>query len=66
MKIRNGFVSNSSSTSYIVYGWVIPKQKMEDICIENGFTEETSGKPPTSVVRGWTEVISKRFVNEIG
>jgi hypothetical protein len=24
MKIRNGFVSNSSSSSYLIYGWTIP------------------------------------------
>ena len=40
MKTRNGFVSNSSSTSYIVYGWHISEKQMKDICLSSGYTQE--------------------------
>ena len=40
MKIRNGFVSNSSSSSFLIYGYAIDNDKTKDIieeCIKSDF-----------------------------
>jgi hypothetical protein len=40
MKIRNGFVSNSSSSSFCIYGICIEKYGIEEALIKKGVTEE--------------------------
>jgi len=34
MKIRNGFVSNSSSSSFVIFGCVLPSSKLEEFELE--------------------------------
>ena len=47
MKIRNGFVSNSSTSSFIIYGWKIEQDNENYKKIENNeeylYDEESSG-----------------------
>lgn len=37
MKIRTGFVSNSSSTSFMIYGTTVTKQELRDINLYEKF-----------------------------
>jgi adenylate cyclase class IV len=34
MKIRNGFVSNSSSSSFVIYGKAFEREELEDVIIQ--------------------------------
>jgi hypothetical protein len=40
MKIRNGFVSNSSSSSFCIYGAEFDYDEIIELCIENKLIEE--------------------------
>jgi len=42
MKIRNGFVSNSSSSSFCIYGSSFTGDQLKDILVENGILENDS------------------------
>ena len=45
MKIRNGFVSNSSTSSFCIYGAAIDKSKVDEDAVEKAGLEYHRGDP---------------------
>lgn len=48
MKIRMGFVSNSSSSSYVIFGSYLPKDQIIEYLVEQGKIGSTNELPPPS------------------
>jgi len=54
MKIRNGFVSNSSSSSFCIYGIVKEDDEIEDILKAKGVTEEELSDGAREYMDDWS------------
>lgn len=66
MKIRNGFVSNSSSSSFVVFGFKLEEDKMT-FAKRNGFMpedEDDSFDELYEWTEKWAEENSLRVINE--
>jgi hypothetical protein len=40
MKIRSGFVSNSSSSSFVIFGFKVPSNEEQEFCEQNDLHED--------------------------
>lgn len=54
MKIRQGFVSNSSSSSFCIYGVCKEDDEIEDILRANGVTDEELGEGVSEYLDDWS------------
>ena len=69
MKIRNGFVSNSSSSSFVISGFRLPKgQTFEDVVKKlcNGMNDFPVKKPPEQVRGCNHKEVDAKFCPECG
>ncbi len=53
MKIRNGFVSNSSSSSFCIYGVTAAEQEIKDGLIAQGATEDDLADGVSEYLENW-------------